>query len=271
MNSLMCRRTQKKSLERKISDSETAIEELQGSIATSQEEIKSLEEGIKALDKSVAEATEQRKNEHDDYKEERAMNTKAKELLGVAINRLNRFYNPKLAMPALVRISEHSKKTMVAPPPPPETFDGYTKKSEESSGVVQMIKLLLTDLDKEMTEAEVSEKNAQADYEALMADSADKRAEDTKALTSKRSSKASKEEALLAEKTSKDASVKELMGTEKYIASLHAECDWLLKYFDVRKEARTSEIESLQQAKAVLSGADFSLLQTAQMGFSRRP
>ncbi len=40
-------------------------------------------------------------------------------------------------------------------------------------------------------------------------------------------------------------------------------CDWLLKYYDVRKEARASEIDALGKAKAVLSGADYSLLQTA--------
>jgi septal ring factor EnvC (AmiA/AmiB activator) len=262
----------KKSLEGKISDSETAIDELTGSIATTKEEIEALEDGIRALDKSVAEATEQRKKEHEDYEAEKATNTKAKELLGFAMDRLNQFYNPKLAKPppAFVQIAEHSTKGSVAPPPPPETFDGYTKKSEESSGVIQMIKLLVTDLEKEMTEHDVSEKDAQEDYEALMSDSKAKRAEDSKSLTSKESSKASKEEALQAEKTAKDGSLKELMATEEYIASLHGECDWLLKYFNVRKEARTSEIDSLQKAKAVLSGADFSLVQTARGVFLRR-
>merc|ERR1712085_148338 len=57
------------------------------------------------------------------------------------------------------------------------------------------------------------------------------------------------------------STTKDLMGTEKYIASLHAECDWLVKYYEVRKEARADEIESLGKAKAVLNGADYSLLQ----------
>jgi len=262
----------KKTLEDKISDSKTAIDELQGSIATTKQEIEALEDGIRALDKSVAESTEQRKKEHDDYVEEKAANTQAKKLLLLATDRMNQFYNPKLAKPApaLVQISQHRQTAFVAPPPPPETFDGYTKKSGESSGVIQMIKLLVTDLEKEMTEADVSEKDSQEDYEALMSDSREKRAEDAKALTSKKSSKASKEEALLAEKVAKDGSVKDLMATEEYIASLHGECDWLLKYFDVRREARTSEIDSLVKAKAVLNGADFSLVQTAQQALLRK-
>ena len=40
-------------------------------------------------------------------------------------------------------------------------------------------------------------------------------------------------------------------------------------YFYMRKDARTGEIESLAQAKAVLSDANYSLLETAH-GFLRR-
>jgi hypothetical protein len=60
------------------------------------------------------------------------------------------------------------------------------------------------------------------------------------------------------------------MATEKYIGNLHGECDWLLKYFDVRKEARTGEIDALGKAKAVLNGADYSLVQTKSTKFLMR-
>merc|ERR1719146_313800 len=82
----------------------------------------------------------------------------------------------------MAQIASHGK---VAPPPPPESFDAYSKKSEESNGIIAMMDALVKDLDKEMTEAEVEEKDAQADYEQMMKDSADKRAEDSKTLTDK--------------------------------------------------------------------------------------
>jgi hypothetical protein len=47
--------------------------------------------GIAALDKSVAEATDQRKQEHADFIELEALDNQAKDLLGVAKNRLNKF------------------------------------------------------------------------------------------------------------------------------------------------------------------------------------
>merc|ERR1712107_197488 len=41
----------------------------------------------------------------------------------------------------------------------------------------------------------------------------------------------------------------------------HSECDWLLQNYDLRKDARANEADQLKEAKAILSGADFSLMQ----------
>merc|ERR1719375_1720392 len=121
-----------------------------------------------------------------------------------------------------------------------------------------MIDGIIADLDKESTVAEAEEKNAQADYEKTMSDAAAKRAKDTKSIADKTSAKADTEAALERSTEDKKAAGKELAATLQTIQGLHGECDWLLKYFDVRKEARTSEIDGLVKAKAVLSGADFS-------------
>merc|ERR1719240_1091053 len=95
----------------------------------------------------------------------------------------------------------------------------------------------------------------------MTADSAEKRAADSKSLDDKVAAKADAEAALQAHTADKAAASKELAATMKFISSLHAECDWLLQYFQVRKEARASEVDSLLNAKAVLSGADYSLVQ----------
>merc|ERR1719479_387174 len=129
-----------------------------------------------------------------------------------------------------------------------------------------MVDLLIKDLDTEMTEAQTSEKDAQADYEQAMKDAASERASDSKSLAGRSAAKADLEADLEAAQEDKDSAGKELTATLKYIHSLHADCDWLLKYFDARKGARDSEIASLGSAKAVLSGADYSLLQTGSQG-----
>merc|ERR1719443_2273518 len=149
----------------------------------------------------------------------------------------------------------HKQEQEDAPPPPPEAPGAYKKKGEESTGVIAMIDDLIKELDTEMTEAETEEKLAQEEYEELMADSAEKRAADSKSITAKEGEKANTETALTTDEDTHTSTVKELMATEEYISSLHGECDWLLKYFDVRREARTGEIDALKKAKAVLSGA----------------
>merc|ERR1719181_1684331 len=195
-----------KGLELDVSDLEKAIEDGKESIATLASEIEALEDGIKKLDKQVAEATEQRKEEHDDYVETLAANTNAKELLAFAKNRLNKFYNPKLYKPPPKReLSEEDAivvnmggtlaptaapggiagtgiglvQTVAAPPPPPEANLAFKKSSEESNGVLAMIDLLVADIDKDNQVMKVEETDAQKDYESLIQDSADKRALDS--------------------------------------------------------------------------------------------
>jgi chromosome segregation ATPase len=253
----------KKGLEQSLSDIETAIEEAKDGIATTKSEIESLGAGIKALDKSVAEATEQRQQEHEEFTELMASDSAAKELLGFAKNRLNKFYNPKQYKAPAAVLSQVNLHDAAAPPPPPEAPGAYKAKGEESGGVIAMIDLLVNDLTKEMTVAETEEKDGQGDYEAMMKDSASKRADDSKTLADKQGALADMQASLQSNEENKGSTTKELGATHQYINSLHAECDWLLQYFDVRKEARTSEIDSLGKAKAVLSGADFSLVQTS--------
>merc|ERR1719277_2558084 len=76
----------KKSLERALDDLATFIAETKDGTATTAEEIKALQDGIAALDKSVAEATEQRKEENAEYKDLMANNAAAKELILFAKN-----------------------------------------------------------------------------------------------------------------------------------------------------------------------------------------
>merc|ERR1719401_1998354 len=89
----------KKVLERKVSDIEVAISSAEEGIAALTAEIKETEASIKELDKSVSEATALRKEQNEDYKQLMQSDAAAKELLGFAKNRLNKFYNPKLYKP----------------------------------------------------------------------------------------------------------------------------------------------------------------------------
>merc|ERR1712050_664570 len=118
-------------------------------------------------------------------------------------------------------------KDIVSPSPPPETWGAYSSKSEETTGVIAMVDLLIRDLTKEMTEAETEEKNAQADYVTMMTESSSKRTADSKALSGKGATLADTEAELVSLKEAKKFAGNDLMALSRYISSLHSECDWL--------------------------------------------
>jgi len=289
---------EKKTLEQQEEDLDKAMEDAKNMIATLADEIEALEDSIKQLDKDVVEATETREQENKLYVKTMAEDNAAKELIGIAKNRLAKFYTPKLykAAPKLeltaeervsvnmggtlaptappggiagtgvvfAEVSAHAQETQQgAPPPPPETWGAYTKKGEEHTGVTTMMDMLVADLDKEIQEMTVEEKDAQAEYEKFMEDAAAKRAADSASVAEKEGAKAD-QEALLQKLTAEHKdTLMAIMTKEEELKDLHLDCDWLLSNFEARKAARAGEVESLKKAKAVLSGADYSLVQTA--------
>jgi len=275
----------KKALDHTIADIETAIADAEETIATLKTEIEALDDGIRALDKEVAESTETRKEEHETFVADLAANTAALDLLKFAQNRLNKLYNPKLYKPPPKRELTEAERitvnnggtlapteapggiggtgitvlTQEAPAPPPEVDLTYNKSSGGNNAITEMMNMLMSDLEKTITEMKANEKDAQEDYETFIADSADKRAEDSKSITDKEGSLAELEGELLANQEALKAKKYELMDVEKYIMELHKECDWIMKNYDLRKSARAGEVDSLKNAKAVLSGADYGL------------
>merc|ERR1719316_2344520 len=234
------------------------------------EEISGLEASIAALDKETADATEQRKEEHAAYVAQMQMNEAAMGLVEKAKNRMQKFYNPTLykAPPKTENTMEEKiieagtfvqiRRSDVAPPPAPEMPSGPVQKSGKSAGVIGMMDTIIKDLGDDMKDMEYEEKTAQKDYAELMADSQATRAGDTKALTGKSSTKAETENTLMATKETRSATSTDLKQVQTVIQDLHAACDFIMQNHDLRKEARTNEIEGLKNAKAVLSGASFS-------------
>jgi len=286
----------------KAKESETAE-----AITTITSDLAALKKSIKDLDQAVTDATEQRKGEHKEFVQTAAENNAAVQLLELAKNRMNKFYNPALYVaPPRRELTEEERiyvnsggadprdaeeaavagtgiagtgvtvfaqlrttmRSKDAPPPPPETVDAYTKK--DSSGPVALIEKLKNDLEKEMQASELDEKQSQKDYEEMMADSANQRHADSKSITEKDSQKAELEGDLQAAKSAKKNAEGELLALGEYISQLHGSCDFLLQNFDIRKEARANEIDALKKAKAVLSGADYSFMQTVKGRFMHK-
>merc|ERR1719253_1296957 len=290
---------------------EAEIAEGTDAIAGLKDDIAALIAGIADLDKAVAEATETRKEESSEYTITKTQNSAAVQLLDVAKNQLNKFYSPTLyKAPERRELTEEEriyvnsggedprdaeeaqasgnsiggsgvtvfaqmKMHMMSsgpPPPPPMAVEAYKK--SDSSGPVALLEKLQNELKMEMQEDDMEEKTGQKDYEEMMGKSAEKRAVDSKTIVEKETQKAEAEALLASAKKEHKAKSAELMALSEYVMNLHASCDFLVKNFDTRKEARSNEIDAIKKAKAVLSGADFSLMQTGaqtqRLGFLQK-
>jgi len=166
------------------------------------------------------------------------------EVLHKAMERLAQFYDT-------VELAQLHKQT------PPVAQAEY-KPNAGAGGVMSMIEKLIQDAKELMVKSKQSENEAQAGYEALVADTNDSVDDLAKQIASKTGEVAkAKKDKINAEGDLADT-MEELEGLFKYNSDLHAECDYVMKNFGVRQKARGEEIESLQQAKQILSGADLS-------------
>jgi len=249
---------------------EAALAETADAASQLGDEIAQLKQDITDLDKAVAQATEQRKEEHEDFGASTQLNEAAVQLVGKAKNRLQKFYNPTLYKAApktersgeqkiidagtFVQIRSHdSEDSDVAP----EVPVGLYQKSEKSSGVIGLMDMMIKEIETDMKDAAYEEKTSQSDYSKLMAESQATRQANSKAIVTKNSSKAETEAKLETAKEQHTAVNTDLDLIAATLGDLHMQCDFLLQNHDLRKEARTNEIESLKNAKAILSGADF--------------
>jgi len=247
----------------KIASLTSTMAETSDEIATTAEDIAALTASIASLDKDVATSTAMRKAEHAEYLETVALTEAAIGLIGKAKNRLQKFYNPALYKPPpKVELSDEdaivSKLSFAQMSAPKMSFVQYEPATQKSGGVMALMDMLTGELKASLGEAEHTEKTAQTDYTELMTESQASRAADTKSVTDKSAAKADLEGKLVALKESHALTLEEAANIAGYIAELHGSCDFILDNFELREEARTSEIEGLKNAKAVLAGASYS-------------
>merc|ERR1719281_202740 len=143
--------TQQKDTEEAVAASQAFIEETTAESAATAEEIASLQKEIKELDKAVAEATEQRKEEHAEFLTFQQQSSAALELIDKAKNRLVKFYRPTMyKTPPPPQLTDEEQIMSASgfdigfvqlrsnshdvPPPPPETWGAYQKKTGKSNG-----------------------------------------------------------------------------------------------------------------------------------------
>merc|ERR1719238_1504724 len=132
------------------------------------------------------------------------------------------------------------------------------KKYEKNAGggkVVAMLEEVLADTKKTEDQAMASEADAQSAYENFMKDSNKSITKTTQSISDMTGARAAAKEELSMAKTDFGQTMTELEGLDQTNADLHKSCDFVLKNFDARQAARAAEMDALNEAKNILSGA----------------
>jgi len=136
---------------------------------------------------------------------------------------------------------------------PPAEFSTY-KKSTASTGVIMLLDQIIADA-KEMEAKAMHEEQTAVDEYATFVKTSNaslQAKDDAKVTLTSQKAKAKKD--LTQAESELDGTLTELESLSNSAGALHKSCDYTLKNFDVRQEARDQEVDALRQAKAYLSG-----------------
>jgi len=243
--SLNTNESQTKQTGRNKQDEQARADALDSKIKNLEGEIEKLTAEIADMKVQLKRAGEDREKENKEFQTTVEDQRETKRLLSQALNVLKGVYAKK----ALLQ--------QPAGPPPPSGFKGY-KQNAQSGGVITMIQQIIDDAEAMEKEAIRDETDAQQAYEDFVKETNRSISEKRKGRTNAASTKAEAEENLVeANQNIKGLNV-ELDGLGNEKSDIKKSCDFVLKNFDIRQQARDEEVEALRQAKAILSGSKFA-------------
>mmetsp|Transcript_52278 Transcript_52278/g.118173 ORF Transcript_52278/g.118173 Transcript_52278/m.118173 type:complete len:727 (+) Transcript_52278:83-2263(+) len=227
---------------------------LVNTLASLDSDITTLKAEIAEMEVSLKQAGEQRKQENAIYRSSVADQRATAQILQKTLARLKAFYEGKAF------IQTRQGKPGEASSLEPAKGKEY-KKSALGGGVIQLLMKIIKDAEVVEQELQLDEQKAQEMYESFAKDT-------SSSIEAAREAVATKSEQTAAASGEKSETEQAQLANDGELASLaellkatHLECDWLLKYFDVRQTARAEEMDAITEAKAILSGADFGAAQ----------
>lgn len=210
-----------------------------------QTEKKRMEEELIQTQQAVKLAGLQRKEENQNYQQAVSDQRSTIAILKKALGRLHEFY------------AKESVAMVQRQAPAPEQGVAYQAHGS-AAGVLHIIQMIINDASKEETALVTTEQQNQEAYVKLMEEFNEELVSLGESIRKHDVQRLDLEGEISTLDEEVNSKTVELSDMEEQAAGFHTECDFLLKNFDVRQSARGEEIEALANAKAILSGADFS-------------
>merc|ERR1719161_1390200 len=263
-------------------DLETKIDDLKQTIKTLTTDIEALKGEIEEMKTQMKRASEDRENENADFQTAVSDQRITQQILKKALARMQQVYLQELQYKArTIRRSAagaaysgymdtlltetdqepdqpgaphtQTSGTATEPGSGPARYTKYEKK-KGGSKIVQMLQSVLHDSEVAEAEATTSERDAQRSYEDFMQDSNKGIDQRLRTITNKTEEKAKADEEKTMAEGDHAQAMQALESLNNYKNQLHDDCDFILRNFEVRQEARAQEMDALGQAKAILSG-----------------
>jgi len=230
------------------------IERLQSEIADIVASMKENDATIAKHKTDLLEASAIRKAEKKEFDDSAADDLQAKLLITKATHVLSSFYKDNKLM-----LSQLRKEPGLPPPPPPPTWDDpqYRGKTEEMTGVLAILEMLVEDITKDMATAKTAEEKSAADFKLYSQETKNAIKVLTAANQALLKSKGVKQEDVAENKKDRVAKHNELNAAVKVIKSATPGCEYITINYPVRRVNRHTEIDGLQKAKAILKGGEF--------------
>jgi len=220
---------------------------LETKIAGLKQTIKEHKASIETINKEVADLQLQQKRAAEDR------DAQKKEFEGVVADQRETQQLLKKALDVLKGVYGDGVVFAQDAQEPPAGFDTY-KKSTGSTGVIMLLKQIISDAKEMEAEAMHDENTAIENYKTFVTNTNDSLKAKDDAKVDLTSQKAKAEQDLSEAESELDGTMTELESLANGAGALHKSCDYTLKNFDVRQEARDQEVEALRKAKAFLSG-----------------
>jgi len=233
-------------------DAQARIDSLVQQIKALSEQIDVLDKEIKDLKKEVKRGGEDREKANAEFQVTLQDQRTTQKLLKKAKDVLARVYDKKTKGTGF---SQTEQK-------PPTSFKNYEKK--DGGGVMGMLNQIINDSKAVEAEAIHDEEKAQEAYESFIVESNRSIAAKTDAMVDAKNARAKNEIEQQDEENNHAGLMTEIEQLTNNNIDIHSSCDFVLKNFDIRQQARDEEMEALRQADAILAGSNFkSFLQKA--------
>jgi hypothetical protein len=244
----------------KKGDEKERLENTKGGV---EKKIATQKEAINATKDEMKEMLERRNADEEEFKKALKDDVDAMALLQAAIESITKYYTDNKIPLAL---NQKEPEYTVDPDKAPEAdFGDGTKRKSESTGILAILGMLKEDLEKEVKVARAVEAEAQAEYKKQNGELTDTLNAQTQTENTLNGEQADLE-GKITDTEGEIANHEEMkLNTLDEKEAMKPSCSWVEETFDSRREKRKTEIAGLQEAKAMLAGADApSFLQRQQ-------